>query len=485
VGGGVVTEPDEPRRERARETTSADAEIAGRRLAPVAGLLLLWGLGVGYVISGDYYGWNFGLTETGYWGYLIALAFVGLLYAVMAVVIAEMAAAIPHSGGPYAFARMALGKIGGYLCGVGVMMQYIIAQAAVATAIGAYINEFVPAIPVLVSAVAVYVVFTAIHLFGAGTSLKVELIFTVIATAGLLVFCAVGLPNVTLENLNEVGGGEVLPNGIAGFWATLPLAAWFFFALEGLPMASEEASDPGRDMPKALVTTWVTLAIVAVLTLTVTAGVGGARTIGGADAPLPAAIRAGLGADHWLIGIVSFFALASLLASFHAIVLAYSRQTFALSRTGYLPRLLADVNRWHAPTWSLVVPALIGIGLVILGSVLPGSAIPVLLTTAVFAATVTYVLMMVSAIVLRRRRPDLRRPFEVPGGQVTAGVGVVLAAILLPAGVAGYPVAILIAAVVFIAFTAYYLLHSRHHLVSESIEEELELIEEAEAELKG
>jgi len=447
--------------------------------------LLLWGLGVGYVISGDYYGWNFGLAATGYWGYLIALAFAGLLYAAMAGVIAEMSAAIPHAGGPYAFTRMALGKVGGYFCGVGVMMQYIIAQAAVATAVGAYINVFVPTVPVLASAVAVYVVFTAIHLVGAGTSLKLELVFTAIATVGLVVFAAVGLPNVTLENLNEVGGGEVLPNGLAGFWATLPLAAWFFFALEGLPMASEEASDPGRDMPKALASTWVTLAIVAVLTLTVTAGLGGAKTVSGADAPLPAAVRVGLGDDHWLIGVVSFFGLASLLASFHAIVLAYSRQIFALSRTGYLPRFLADLNRWRAPTWSLVVPGLIGIGLVLLGSVLPGSAIPVLLTTAVFAATVTYVLMMVSGIVLRRQRPDLTRPFKVPGGQVTAGVGVVLAAILLPAGVAGYPIAILIAVLVFTAFAAYYLLYSRHRLVSDSIEEELRLIEEAEAELKG
>lgn len=470
---------------REAEGQPAGSAIAERRLAPVAGPLLLWGLGVGYVISGDYYGWNFGLTATGYWGFLIALAIMAVLYATMVAAIAEMSAAIPHAGGPYAFARMALGPVGGYLCGIGVIIEYVIAPAAVATAIGAYVNVLMPAMPVVLTATGVYLLFTVVHLLGVGHSLKLELVFTAIATIMLVVFYIVGLPNISLANLNEVGGGAVLPDGFAGLWAALPLAAWFFLAIEGLPMAAEESRNPERDMPRALVSSFITLAVLAVLTLTVSAGLGGSRTVGGADAPLPTAVQSGLSGGHWLVGVISFVGLAGLLASFHGIVLAYSRQIFALARTGYLPFFLSRVNDRHTPTWALIVPGLIGILLVVLGSILPGSAIPVLVTMSVFGAAISYIVMMISAIVLRRRRPDLRRPYRMPGGEITAWIALILSVLLLPAGVKDYPVAMLFGLLVFGAFAAYYFLYGRHRLVSSSIEEELRLIERAESELRG
>jgi ethanolamine permease len=480
----MVDKVDPKAGERSRAGHEAEAAIGERRLSPVAGPLLLWGLGVGYVISGDYYGWNFGLAATGYWGFLIALGIVAVLYATMCAAIAEMSAAIPHAGGPYAFARMALGPVGGYLCGVGVIIEYVVAPAGVATAIGAYVNVLVPVLPTVVTAIAVYAIFTAVHLYGVGSSLILELIFTAVATLMLVVFFVVGLPSITFANLNEVGGGAVFPEGIGGLWAALPLAAWFFLAIEGLPMAAEEARNPERDMPRALVSSFVTLAVLAFLTLTVAAGLGGAREVGEAAAPLPVAVQNGLGDGHWLVGVISFVGLAGLLASFHGIVLAYSRQIFALARTGYLPSALSRVNDRRAPTWALVVPGLVGVMLVILGSTLGAGAIPVLVTMAVFGAAISYILMIVSAIVLRRRRPDLPRPYRMPGGEATAWVALVLALVLLPAGIKDYPVAMLFGLLVFAAFAAYYFLYGRHRLVSRSIEEELSIIEGAESELR-
>jgi ethanolamine permease len=108
----------------------------------------------------------------------------------------------------------------------------------------------------------------------------------------------------------------------------------------------------------------------------------------------------------------------------------------------------------------------------------------VLVTMSVFGAAISYILMMVSAIVLRRRRPDLRRPFRMPGGEATAWVALVLALVLLPAGIKDYPVAMIFGLLVFAAFAAYYFLYGRRRLVSHSIEEELNLIERAESELR-
>ncbi|MBI3682095.1 MAG: ethanolamine permease [Acidobacteria bacterium] len=432
------------------------------------------------MISGDYYGWNFGLEATGYLGYLIALAFAAVLYAALVLAIAELSAALPHAGGPYAFCRLAMGRLGGYLCGVAVLIEYVVAPAAIATAIGAYVNVLVPSIPVLVSAAMVYLLSIAVHLMGAHLSLSLELVLTTLALLMLVVFVAVGLPSVTADRLLEVGRGEVLPKGAGGLWAALPSAAWFFLAIEGLPMAAEEARDARRDLPVALVASFVTLAVAAVCTLTVSAGLGGAAAVGRADAPLPVAVAIGLGQSHWLLRPVSLVGLAGLLASFHGIILSYSRQVFALSRARYFPGFLSKLNGRKAPVWAIVVPGAVSLALVALGLALPGQAIPVLVSLSVFGAAISYILTMVAAILLRRRR-DLDRPLRPPGGSAAAWIALALSAVLLPAGLREHPAAMALGALVYGIFLLLYFAYGRARTAAASVEEELVLPGKSEA----
>ncbi|RYD03456.1 hypothetical protein N752_19955 [Desulforamulus aquiferis] len=79
-----------------------------QQLKRCAGPLLLWGLGVGYVISGDYFGWNFGIAAGGFWGLFIATILMAIMYITMCLTIAELATAIPFAGGAYAFGRSAM-----------------------------------------------------------------------------------------------------------------------------------------------------------------------------------------------------------------------------------------------------------------------------------------------------------------------------------------------------------------------------------------
>jgi ethanolamine permease len=460
-------------------------QLTPKRLAPVAGVFLLWGLGVGYVVSGDYYGWNFGLLSTGYKGFLVALAFAAVLYASLSITVAELSAAIPHSGGPYAFARTALGPFAGFMCGVGVLIEYVIAPAAVATAIGAYIHGYLPGLPALVPALGVYVLSTGIHLAGARSSLRLELVLTILAVVALVIFFVVGSMHMSVAKLNDVGGGAVLPNGLSGLWAALPLAAWFFLAIEGLPMAAEESKNPKRDLPRALLYSFVTLAVLAVCTLTVSAGLGGSHGVGGANDPLPFAVRAGLGASSWLVPVITWVGLAGLLASFHGIVLAYSRQLFALARTGYLPRGLAKLNAARTPTGPLLLGSGVGMVLVVVGDQLSESAIPVLVTISVVGAALTYCLMALSAIVLRVRRPDMERPFRAPGGITIPIVTFVFAAILLPAGVAEHKIAVLFALAIIVSFALVYVFYSKKRVAGVSVEQELNLLSQADQELES
>ena len=88
-----------------------------RKLRRHAGKWSLWALGVGAVISGEYYGWNFGLGTGGFGGLLIAGALMAVMYYGLVYSIAEMSPALPHTGGAYSFARSAMGPWGGFLTG--------------------------------------------------------------------------------------------------------------------------------------------------------------------------------------------------------------------------------------------------------------------------------------------------------------------------------------------------------------------------------
>lgn len=457
--------------------------VRSKGLKKVAGPMLLWGIAVGAVISGDYYGWNSGLDLTGYWGFLVALGVMGVLYLGLSFVIAELGSAIPHSGGAYAYVRTALGRFWAFIAGGSVVLQFIAAPIAVALTTGAYVQVLFPDVPVLLSAAVMYVGSSVLHLFGAGGSLKVEFVFTAIAVLGLLVFIVIGFPHVTLENLNAYSGGAVFPHGFPGLWATLPLAAWFFFAIESLPMAAEETRNPVRDIPKALVYSFITLAILGFGTLTIAAGVGD-NDLPGAAAPLVTALQTVVGSQAWITPVIALFSIASLIASFHAIVLAYSRQTFALARAGYLPRSLSHLNRHRTPVWGVVAPGVLGFIFVVIGDRILPDAIPVLVTLSVLFAAVSYALMILSALVLRAKRPEMPRPFRTPGGRVLMVIALALALLLIPAALAGYVIAFVVGAIVYALLVAYYLLVARRNLTEMSAEEELSLVELAEQELQ-
>ncbi|HMD50004.1 MAG TPA: hypothetical protein VKG79_12935, partial [Bryobacteraceae bacterium] len=99
--------------------TRPDAHYLEKRaLKRHARVLDLWALGVGAVISGDFFGWNFGLVTSGFGGLLAALAVMTLLYIGLCFSIAEMSPALPHTGGAYSFARTAMGPWGGYVTGL-------------------------------------------------------------------------------------------------------------------------------------------------------------------------------------------------------------------------------------------------------------------------------------------------------------------------------------------------------------------------------
>ncbi|MBF6237042.1 ethanolamine permease [Nocardia otitidiscaviarum] len=462
---------------------TAEDYLAKRTLrSGSAGWLLLAGLGVSYVISGDYSGWNFGLAEGGFGGLLIATVLIAGMYLAMVLGMAELSAALPAAGGGYTFARRALGPWGGFATGTAVLIEYAIAPAAIATFIGAYVeslNLFGITDGWWVY-LAVYALFIGIHLAGAGEALKVMCAITVIALIGLVVFAVAAWGRFDLGNLTDIpvdtgaaGASEFLPFGAFGVWAAIPFAIWFFLAVEGVPLAAEEAREPEKNVPKGIIAAMLVLLVTGGSVLVLSTGAIGAQALSTSGNPLVEALGSGGAATA-----VNYIGLAGLVASFFSIVYAYSRQTFALSRAGYLPTSLSVTNSRKAPMLALIVPGVIGFGLSLTGE---GA---MLLNMAVFGAAVSYVLMMVSHIVLRLREPGMRRPYRTPGGVVTTGFALVIACVSVVATFLVDPVAAGWTFAAFCAFMLYFALYSRHRLVAASPDEEFAILARAEKELE-
>ena len=467
-----------------------------RSLKKSAGWVLLWALGVGAVISGDYGGWNSGLKSGGFGGLAIATVLMAIMYVCMVFSIAELSAALPHAGGFYSFTRNALGPTGGFICGLTDTIEYVITPAVIVAIIGGYLGKLFPGIPKEAWWVGFYVVFVGINILGVKLTLRAGLIVTLIAFLVLVVFYISVIVTGSFEysrlfNIPDANGetGLFLPKGWNGVFVALPFAIWFYLAIEQLPLAAEESHDAVRDMPKALVWGIVTLLGLSVFTLVLNTGVeGGAASIGSSDAPLADGFKAvfkdGITSDS-----LNLIAITGLIASFYMIIYAYGRVLFALSRAGYFPRWISKTSQYHTPHRALILGALIGLAILFLldrlgkGEDIGGT----LINMAVFGAVLSYAMVMFSYIKLRLNRPELERPYRSPLGIPGAAVGGALSILALAATIFNkdYQLAIIWVAGFLAVGIGYYLLYSRHKLVAQAPEEEVALLAKQLGELDG
>ena len=414
-----------------------------RKLRKFARVFHLWALGVGAVISGDFFGWNFGLASGGFGGLFIATVIITLMYAGLCFSIAEMTAALPHTGGAYSFARSSLGPWGGYITGLAENMEYILTPAVIVVGIGGYLGAIFGTpdswAPFwwLVS----YALFIGLNIVGVEISFRFSVAITILALLILLVFYIGALSHVDLQThaLNipaSEGGSKWLPFGWKGVLAALPFAIWFYLAIEQLPLAAEESHSPQKDMPKGILLGLLTLVACAFLTLFLNAGIApGALALSTSDEPLFDGFKtifgAGMGSR-----VLALIAVAGLVASFHTIIYAYGRQIYSLSRAGYFPRYLSTTHGTRqTPHVALIAGGSLGfiVALVIHYS---GSESPVgaaLLNMAVFGAVIAYMLQMLSFILLRIQFPNIERPYRSPLGMSGAIFALLISALTLVA----------------------------------------------------
>jgi ethanolamine permease len=373
---------------------------------------MLWGLGVGYVISGMYFGWNLGLEKGGTGGMAIATLAIMVMYVTFTFSYAELACAIPKAGGVFDYANRAMGKNIGFIAGIAQIVEFILAPPAIAFAIGAYFNAFYPQVPVLTSAIAIYFIFTALNVYGVKAAASFEVIVTIFAVGELLLFSGIALPKFEMANLTH----NALPNGWTGFFAAIPFAIWFFLGIEGIANVAEETKNPQRDISKGFGWAIFTLAILCILIFISATGIAGWEAIvykngisgETSDSPLPLALAKITGNNHLMYHLLITVGLFGLVASFHGLILAAGRSTYEMGRVHNIPSFLGKISpRFHTPANALIGNMVIGIL-----ALLSGKTSEIIIVS-VFGALTLYIISMVSIVILRKREPELPRPFRV------------------------------------------------------------------------
>ena len=371
---------------------------------------MLWGLGVGYVISGMYFGWNLGLKEGGTLGMAIATFFIIILYVCFTFSYTELACAIPKAGGAFDYAKRAMGKDIGFITGMAQNIEFIFAPPAIAFAIGAYFNLFFPGIPILAIAIFAYVIFTMLNIFGVKAAATFELVITIFAVGELLLFAGITLPHFEMQNLQA----DAFPNGWKGVFASIPFAIWFFLAIEGVANVAEETINPQKTIIKGFGSAILTLVVLCILTFISSVGVAGWEAIvykDGvvSDSPLPLALGKIVGSNDLFYHLLITVGLFGLVASFHGIILAAGRSSFEFGRVKFAPALLGKIHpRFQTPSNALIANMVIGIIALLTGKT--GDIIII----AVLGALTLYIFSMIALLKLRRNEPGMHRPFKVP-----------------------------------------------------------------------
>jgi ethanolamine permease len=471
-------------------TSAGTGYFEKRQLKRSAGVWGLWGLAVAAVISGDFSGWNFGIAYAGFGGMLIAFALLVLMYYGMIFSIGEMAAAMPHTGGAYSFSRAAMGPWGGFVTGLAETIAYVATTAVIVFFAASYADGITQelldfSMPGWMWWIILYALFIGLNSAGAAISFRFAIIVSIISIGILVVFSVMAAfsGHFSWDNLFDIapdpGQTAFLPHGVLPILFALPFAMWFFLGIEELPLAAEESHNPSRDIPRAGFWARGTLIVTGLLVLFLNTGVLGAEATGAAGEPLLDGFRVIVGDQ--LAAVLALFALIGLFASLQGIMFAYGRNMYSLSRAGYYPRFLSLTGKRQTPWVALLAGAVIGfVALVIvdlLGRVdeegAGAVAGAIVLNIAVWGAVLAYLLQMIAFVMLRRRYPDIKRPYRSPWGVPGAVIAGVLSAAIFVGFLLNpdFQPAVIAIAIVYIFMLIAFAAWGRNHLVLSPEEE--------------
>lgn len=443
-------------------------------------VLDIWALGVGGVITGEYFGWNLALKGNGPIAVLVASLVVCLLYLTWVLALSELSVAMPYAGGPLAYGRRASGPLLGFIMGWSMYLECQFATIATALATGGYIafllNPAAPSATVTVwAALATVLVFLALHLWGVKEQSFAMVIMTYGAIVGLILFWCLAATDFQWD---RIWSPPVLPEdkGWKSVLDAIPYCLWWLVIIEMVALAAEEADEPHRSIPRGLVWAQLTLIVLVVMTWLLACGSVKSRTdfdkLSEVSYPLAEVVQS-IPIGRYPVAVYGFgiIALFGMIASYHGMIYGTSRQLFALGRSGYLPAFLGTVHTTRrVPVSSLVVSSLITAGFVV-ANLWYKKAIDLAVLVSTLTALIWYILAIGCLFILRKREPQLFTKYRAPLERVLPVTVVVLSAFSAWVYAGNEIMVVPLTGVLYFVAIAYFLGYSRRRLSSEAPEE--------------
>jgi APA family basic amino acid/polyamine antiporter len=349
---------------------------------------------------------------------------------------AELAGTIPVAGSSYSYAYATLGELVAWVCGWCLLLEYGVSVSAVAVSWGQYLNDFFAqtagfTLPEGISnppggggvfnvpAIVIVFIATALLLRGTSESATANTIMVMLKVGILAFFCVVAFTAFNSGNLTPFA-----PMGAAGISAAASKVFFSYIGFDAASTAGEEAKNPKRDLPLAIILSLVIVTVVYVAVALAAVAAVNWRDVSD-EASLSAVLEEATGSS-WPSMILSFGAVVAIASVVLTVLYGQTRILFAMSRDGLIPRVFQRVSpRTSVPVANtLIVSACVALlaGLIPLGRLADATSIGTLFAFA---------LVNLGVIVLRKTRPDLHRGFRAPLFPVTPVLGVVLCGYLM------------------------------------------------------
>lgn len=384
-------------------------------LALAFGAMVGWGW---VVLAGSW------VQTAGSVGGMLAFGIGGFVVVLIGLTYAELAAAMPLTGGEHVYSYRALGMGASFVCTWAIILGYVSVVAFEAVALPTVVEELFPNYKLgLMWNVAGWDVYftwalvgilgsmamTWVNIRGITTSALIQKVVTVLIVVGGLMFITGSLFNGESANMQPL-----FADGLKGLLAVLIMTPFMFVGFDVIPQAAEEIDLPPNQIGRVLILSvlmavfWYVFIILAV-SLSLNAGQLADAHLGTADA---ASVALG---GNWAGKLIVLVGIGGIITSWNAFFIGGSRAIYAMAHAGMLPRFLAKLH----PRYNTPVNAILLIGsLSVIAPLFGRQALVWLVNAGGLGIVIAYGTVALSFIVLRRREPDMPRPFRVSYGSV-------------------------------------------------------------------
>ena len=423
-----IADTDEPEYQLKKSLTALDLTVFGVGVVIGAGIFTLTGRAA-HNVAGP--------------AIVVSFVIAAICCALAAMCYAEFASTVPVSGSAYTFSYAALGEVFAWIIGWDLILEMFLGASVVAQGWSAYFAKFLSLLGVTLPeqlsyggaidlpAVVLVLVLGLLVTVGIKESLRVNLVLVALKLFVVLFVIIAGIGFINPANYSPFVPPAAPPvdAGSATAWATQPLLQWMtgavpttfgvggvlagaalvFFAYIGFDVVAttaEETKNPQRDLPIGII---ASLAICTVMYCAVALVVTGMVPYDQLD---PSAALANAFAFHgqsWMATLISAGAVAGLTTVVLTLMIGATRLIFAMCRDALLPMGLAKVHPKYRTPW--LITAIVTVVVAVVAGVTPVGVLEEMVNIGTLSA---FVLVSIGVVVLRRKRPDLKRSFSVP-----------------------------------------------------------------------